>query len=343
MDAARALRQIPKAELHVHLESAITPERTFELARANGVPMRFESAAALRAAYDFASLDAFLELLWLGNESLRTEKDFAELGTAYLASAARDGVVHAEGFISPQSHTSRGVPLDTVLSGVLAGLEKGARDTGVSAALICNFQRHRSEEECFATFDALRTWKKDILGVGLGASEAGNPPRKFERLFRECRALGWRLVAHAGEEGPAAYVREAMDVLGVERIDHGVRAEEDPALVERLAKEGIGLTVCPVSNVKLKVVDSLAHHNLKRLLRKGVRVTVNSDNPREFGATIGENFEQCRDALGLDAGDVFQLAENSLVASFLPDAAKASALERLERVRADPGVSRALS
>jgi adenosine deaminase len=343
MDAASALRAIPKVELHIHLESAITPQRTFELARANGVPMRFESAEALRAAYDFASLDAFLELLWLGNEALRTEGDFAQLGTAYLASAARDGVVHAEAFISPQAHTSRGVRLDTVLAGVLGGLELGSRDAGISAGLICNFQRHRSEDECFETLCALKRWREEILGVGLGASEAGNPPRKFERLFKECRALGWRLVAHAGEEGPAAYVEEALDVLGVERIDHGVRCEEDPALVARLARTGIGLTVCPVSNVRLKVVPDLQSHNLARLLTKGVRVTINSDNPREFGATIGENFEQCREALGLGAAQIFQLAENSIAASFLPDAGKASALERLARVRADPGVSRALS
>ena len=342
MDAARALRQMPKAELHVHLESALSPERTFELARANGVPMRFESADALRAAYDFRNLDAFLELLWLGNEALRTERDFRELGTAYLQSAARDGVVRAEVFISPQAHTSRGIPLDTVLAGALAGLEQGARETGISAGLICNFQRHRSEAECYESLPGLKRWRREILGVGLGASEAGNPPRKFERLFQECRSLGWRLVAHAGEEGPAAYVSEALDVLQVDRIDHGIRCEEDPALVQRLAREGVALTVCPISNVRLKVVESLATHNLKRLLRKGVRVTVNSDNPREFGAGIGENLEQCRDALALDAADVFQLAENSLAASFLPEAEKARALERLAGYRADPGVQQAL-
>jgi adenosine deaminase len=226
---------------------------------------------------------------------------------------------------------------------VLAGLEKGARDTGISAGLICNFQRHRTEAECFESLQGLKRWRREILGVGLGASEAGNPPRKFERLFRECRSLGWRLVAHAGEEGPAAYVSEALDILEVDRIDHGIRCEEDPALVERLAREGVGLTVCPISNVRLKVVASLAEHNLKRLLRKGVRVTVNSDNPREFGAGIGDNLEQCRETLALDAADIFQLAENSLVASFLPEAEKANALERLARYRADPRVRRALS
>jgi adenosine deaminase len=320
----------------------ISPERTFELARANGVPMRFASAAELRAAYDFSGLDAFLELLWLGNEALRTEADFATLGTEYLAAAARDGVAHAEVFLSPQAHTSRGVALDTVLAGVLHGLEKGARATGISAALMCNFQRHRSEEECFETFHELKRWKDEILGVGLGSTEVGNPPRKFERLFDECRALGWRLFAHAGEEGPASYVREALDVLKVDRIDHGVRAEEDAALVERLARDAVALTVCPISNVRLKVFGALEQHNIKRLLRRGVRVTLNSDSPREFGG-IGDNFVQCREALGLDAEDIFQLMENSLRASFITEGEKASALERLTGCRVDPGVNRALS
>ena len=324
---------MPKAELHVHLESAITPERTFDLARRNGVPMRFASAEELRAAYDFEGLDSFLELLWLGNAALREERDFAELAHAYLEGAARAGVVHAEVFISPQAHTSRGVALTTVLEGTLTGLERAAREFGITTGLICGFQRHRSEDECLDLFGQLRAYGDALLGIGLGASEASNPPRKFVRLFAQCAKLGWRRVAHAGEEGPADFVREALDLLGVERIDHGVRCEEDPALVERLAREGVGLTVCPVSNVRLGIFKSLGEHNLKRLLDRGVRVTVNSDNYREFGADIAENFERSRHALGLDARDLLQLAENSLRVSFLPQAQKARHLERLEQLR----------
>jgi adenosine deaminase len=325
------LRGMPKAELHLHIEGSLEPELAFALAARNGVALAYPSVEALRAAYAFTDLQSFLDIYYAGASVLRQAQDFEDMAWAYFRRAAADNVVHAEVFFDPQTHTARGVGMATVIDGLTRAAERARRELGLSSALILCFLRHLSEEEAFATLEEALPFRDRFVGVGLDSSERGHPPEKFARVFARARELGLRLVAHAGEEGPPAYVRSALDVLGVERIDHGVRSLEDPALVERLAREGVPLTVCPLSNVKLCVFPDLAHHNLGRLLGAGLKATVNSDDPAYFGGYVNDNFTASFEALALTARDAYALARNSFDASFLEPAARAALVERLDR------------
>ncbi len=326
---AEFLRGLPKAELHVHVEGTLEPELLFALARRNGVSLPYPDERALRAAYVFGDLQSFLDLYYAGASVLRTAEDFHDLAWAYLSRAASERVVRAEIFFDPQTHTARGVSLGTVLDGLSRACDE-ARGLGVSAGLILCFLRHLPEEDAFATLEEALPYRDRILGVGLDSSERGHPPEEFARVFGRCRELGLHAVAHAGEEGPPAYVRAALDLLRVERIDHGVRCLEDPALVARLAHEGVPLTVCPLSNVKLRVFRRLEDHPLRRLLEGGIAATVNSDDPAYFGGYLNQNLVDTLTALGLDADAGLRLARNSLEASFLEPSERATLLDRLE-------------
>ncbi len=311
------LRAMPKAELHVHIEGSLEPELIFKLAARNGVALPYASVDALRAAYAFSDLQSFLDLYYAGASVLRQEVDFFEMAWAYFERAAADNVVHAEIFFDPQTHTARGVPIATVIQGLDHACHRAHAELGVSAKLILCFLRHLSEDDAFATLEAALPYRHHFIGVGLDSSERGHPPEKFERVFARCRELGLHRVAHAGEEGPPAYIESALDVLQVERIDHGVRCVESPALVERLARTRMPLTVCPLSNVKLRVFPTLAQHNLKALLDAGLVVTINSDDPAYFGGYVNDNFVQTFAALpALTADDAWRLAANSFEASF---------------------------
>lgn len=313
---ALALR-IPKAELHVHIEGTLEPELIFALADRNGMRLPYADVEALRAAYAFTDLQSFLDIYYAGASVLRTEQDFHDMAWAYLERAAADQVRHAEIFFDPQTHTERGVPIGTVIEGLHAACARAGRERGVDAQLILCFLRHLSEAQAFDTLEAALPWRDRFIGIGLDSSEVGHPPSKFERVFARGRAQGLRLVAHAGEEGPPAYIREALDLLHVERIDHGVRCLGDADLVARLARERMPLTVCPLSNLKLCGVRDLAEHPLKRLLDSGLCVTVNSDDPAYFGGYVNANYVQTVRALGLSRADVAALARNSFEASFV--------------------------
>ena len=329
MDLMPFIRALPKAELHLHIEGTLEPELMFELARRNGVALAHGSVAELRAAYDFEDLQAFLDIYYAGAAVLIHEADFHALAMAYFRRAAADGVVHAEIFFDPQTHTARGVAFATVLDGLARAAAQARAELGLSSRLIMCFLRHLPEQDAFATLELAMEHLGRIDGVGLDSSEVGHPPGDFTRVFRRCRELGLRAVAHAGEEGPAAYITEALDHLQVERIDHGVRAPDDPALVARLAQAGTALTVCPLSNLKLRVFPSLAEHNLKRMLDAGLRVTVNSDDPAYFGGYIAEKFRAVAEALELSRADLATLARHSLEASFVTDAERAPWLVQL--------------
>ncbi|MCY3656363.1 MAG: adenosine deaminase [Chloroflexi bacterium] len=328
------IRALPKAELHIHIEGTLEPEMMFELAARNGVALRFGSVEEVRAAYAFTDLQSFLDIYYEGMAVLRTERDFHDLARAYFQRAHADGVRHAELFFDPQAHTERGVPFETVINGLHAAIEEARAELGISALLILCFLRHLPAEQAMATLEEALPFLDRITAVGLDSSEAGHPPEDFAEVYARARAEGLRAVAHAGEEGPPEYVHQALDLLGVERIDHGVRSEEDAALLERLVREGVPLTMCPLSNVKLRVVDRLEDHNLKRLLDAGVRVLINSDDPAYFGGYIGQNYIETAEALGLTREDVVTIARNSIEATFLDDAPKAELLAELERVAA---------
>ncbi len=323
-------RDLPKAELHMHVEGSLEPEMMFDFARRNGVALPYASAEAVRRAYVFRDLQSFLDLYYQGCRVLVTEQDFHDLTWAYLRRAAAQGVRHAEIFFDPQSHTDRGIPFATVITGIHRALEEGRRHLGLTSRLILCFLRHLSEEAALAVFEQARPHLGWIAGVGLDSSEVGNPPAKFQRIFEQARKAGLHAVAHAGEEGPPEYIRQALDLLHAERIDHGVRCVEDPALVERLRAEQVPLTVCPLSNVKLRVFPSLARHNLKRLLELGLCVTVNSDDPAYFGGYVAENFAESAAALGLTREDVVRLARNSFRASFVEPEEKQRRLAELD-------------
>ena len=317
------LRTMPKAELHLHIEGSLEPELIFRLARRNGVPLPYPTVQALREAYAFTDLQSFLDLYYAGAGVLRHEADFFDMAWAYFERAAADGVVRAEVFFDPQTHTARGVPMRDVVVGLSHACARAHAEFGLSADLILCFLRHLSEEEALATLEQALPFRAHFIGVGLDSSERGHPPEKFARVYARARELGLRVVAHAGEEGPPAYIESALDVLRVERIDHGVRCTESPALVERLVREQVPLTVCPLSNVKLCVFPTLAAHNLARLLEAGICVTVNSDDPAYFGGYVADNYVQTFAALPqLGARQAWQLAANSLTASFAPAADK---------------------
>ena len=325
------LRTMPKAELHIHIEGSLEPELIFALAARNGVGLAYADVEALRSAYAFSDLQSFLDIYYAGAGVLRTELDFFDLAFAYLERAAADNVVHAEIFFDPQTHTERGVPIEAVILGLARACRRAHAEWGLSAKSILCFLRHLSEDEALRTLEAALPWREQFIGVGLDSSERGHPPEKFARVFERARAHGLHAVAHAGEEGPPAYIESALDVLKVERIDHGVRALESPSLTARLALERMPLTVCPLSNVKLRVFDSLAEHNLPALLAAGLVATVNSDDPAYFGGYLNDNFVQTFAALpALGAREAYTLARNSFEASFASAAEKSRWIAALD-------------
>jgi adenosine deaminase len=329
---AQFIRSLPKAELHIHIEGSLEPEVMFELSERNGIELPFADVAEVRAAYEFRDLQSFLDAYYQGAAVLVTEQDFHDLMARYLARAAAEGVRRAEVFFDPQTHTARGVGFDVFMPGFRAAIDEAESATGISSALIMCFLRHLPPSDAMATFETASDHLGDIIGVGLDSSEIGYPPEPFEPVFTRARDAGLHVVAHAGEEGPPGYVTGALDALGAERIDHGVRAEEDADLVDRLIAEQVPLTVCPLSNRQLRVVDRLEEHNLKRLLERGVKVTVNSDDPAYFGGYVCANYEEAAIALGLDRDDLVALARNSLEASFARPEQKAVWLAELEAV-----------
>lgn len=333
------VRGLPKTDLHMHLEGSIEPEMLLTLAARNGVRLPWDTPEQVRAAYRFDNLQSFLDLYFAGCQVLVTGQDFYDITRAHLRQAVADGVVHAEMFLGPQSFTGRGVPLDALMEGILSAIDDAARADGITAGLLVSAHRHRSEAEAVALLDSVMPWAERILGIGMGGPEVGNPPSKFVQFFRTCRARGLRIVIHAGEEGPAAYVREAVELLGVDRIDHGNACLDDPALVRLLAERRIPLTVCPLSNLRLQVVPAMAAHPLRRLMEAGLFVTVNSDDPPYFGGYVTENLLACHDALGLTVAEMAQLARAGFAASFLPPEAVARGVAAVDayvaRYRAD--------
>ena len=324
------LRLMPKAELHMHIEGSLEPELMFALAQRNGLVVPYPDVAALRSAYVFDDLQSFLDIYHAGTLVLRTEQDFYDMAHAYLVRAAADKVLHAEIFFDTQTHTGHGVSADVVISGLHRACVDARAEFGISTGLILCFLRHLSEHEAFECLEQVLPQGDLLLGVGLASSEFGHPPEKFARVFARARALGFRLVAHAGEEGPPEYIWSALDVLKVERIDHGVQAVKDTALMARLARERIPLTVCPLSNLKLRVFPTLQQHSVRQMLEAGIVATLNSDDPAYFGGYVNENFTQTFKALGLTAQHAWQLASNSFEASFIDDARKRHYLERLQ-------------
>ncbi|MEY4562507.1 MAG: hypothetical protein RLZZ618_1784 [Pseudomonadota bacterium] len=330
------LQAMPKAELHIHIEGSLEPELIFALAERNGVSLPYADVEALRAAYAFTDLQSFLDIYYAGASVLLKEQDFFDMGMAYFRRAAADHVVHAELFFDPQTHTERGVSFETVITGLTRACQTAQSELGVSGLLILCFLRHLSEEAAFVTLAQAMPYRDQFIGVGLDSSEHGHPPEKFAKVFARCRELGLRLVAHAGEEGPPAYIWSALDVLNVERIDHGVRCVEDPALVKRLAADQVPLTVCPLSNVKLCVVDRMDQHNLGHLLDAGLCATVNSDDPAYFGGYMNQNFLETFAALTqLNAGHAYRLAANSFQASFVGADQKTVWMAALDKAFAD--------
>lgn len=313
------IRLLPKAELHLHIEGTLEPELMFKLAERNGVALPYASVDTLKNAYQFEDLQSFLDLYYAGAGVLVTQQDFYDLTLAYCERAHADNIVHTEIFFDPQTHTARGIAFGTVLNGICQALSDAYKQFGMTSRVIMCFLRHLSEDDGFATLDQAMPYLERIHGVGLDSGEKGNPPSKFARLFARCQSLGLPAVAHAGEEGPASYIEDALDILHVKRIDHGVRCSEVPALVQRLAHDKVPLTVCPLSNLKLKVVTRLDAHNLQDLLREGLCITLNSDDPAYFGGYLNDNFLACRSALNLNDDDVVKLVLNSFEASWLRD------------------------
>jgi adenosine deaminase len=328
---ANLLRDMPKAELHIHIEGSLEPELIFALARRNGVQLAYDSVDALRRAYAFTDLQSFLDIYYAGASVLLQEQDFYDMTAAYLERARQDNVRHVEIFFDPQTHTARGVDIGIVIRGIHRAVTDATAASGISGSLILCFLRHLSEQDALDTLQQALPWRDLIIGVGLDSSERGHPPEKFARVFAKAGELGLHRVAHAGEEGPPAYIETALDVLHVERVDHGVRCLEDAALTHRLAAQRVPLTVCPLSNVKLRVFDDMKDHNLVELLQKGIVATVNSDDPAYFGGYINDNYLQAFSALPLTREDARQLARNSFSASFLPPADKERHLSEVDR------------
>jgi len=320
---------LPKVELHLHIEGSLEPELMFSLAQRNKIKLPFKSVEEVRKAYDFSNLQDFLDIYYQGMGVLQTEQDFYDLTWAYLEKSAAQNVLHAEIFFDPQGHTARGVKFATVLNGITRALDEGRKKLGISSRLILCFLRHLSEAEAFQTLEQALPYKGRIIGVGLDSSEKGHPPSKFERVFAKARAEGFLAVAHAGEEGPPEYVWEALDLLKVNRLDHGNRSLEDPKLVARLVREGMALTICPLSNLKLCVVKNLRDHPLKKMLELGLKATVNSDDPAYFGGYMNDNYKAVAKAVGLDKSHLLTLTRNSIEASFLTDIEKGVLLDKV--------------
>lgn len=312
------LKTLPKAELHLHLEGALEPELMFALARRNGIELPWSDVDVLRQAYSFNNLQEFLDLYYQGANVLRTEQDFYDLTWAYLQKCQAQGVVHVEPFYDPQTHTERGIPFEAAINGISGAMRDGREQLGITGGLILSFLRHLSEDDAFRTLEQAMPFRDQFFAVGLDSAEQGHPPSKFERVFAKARAEGFLAVAHAGEEGPPEYIWQALDLLKVNRIDHGVRAAEDPKLLDRLADEQIPLTVCPLSNIKLRVFQDMTHHNILDLLEQGLKVTVNSDDPSYFDGYVLENFVALRDGLGMTEEQARRLAQNSMDARLAP-------------------------
>jgi len=316
------IAKLPKAELHLHIEGSLEPELMFSLAQKNTISLPYKTIEEVKHAYNFTSLQSFLDIYYAGANVLINESDFFDLTWAYLLRCHAQNICHTEIFFDPQTHTSRGIAFKTVIDGITKALQKGEQELGISSFLIMCFLRHLSEENAFETLKASLPFKDKIIGVGLDSSEVGHPPSKFQRLFLECKKVGYKIVAHAGEEGDSSYIWEAINLLQVERIDHGIRCDEDASLVKLLIEKQIPLTVCPLSNVKLRAVKNMQEHNILKLLRQGVLVTVNSDDPAYFGGYVNENYEAICDNLDLSKEELKTLASNSFKASFLSDERK---------------------
>lgn len=327
-DLTNFIRGIPKAELHVHIEGTLEPRMLFDLAARNGVALRWRSPEALRNAYAFDDLQSFLDLYYEGCGVFARGQDFYDVTRAYLRRAHEENVVRAEMALGPQSFTERGIALGAIMDGVLGAIDDARKDCGISAGFIVSTHRHRSEADAFALLESVMPWRERIVAIGMGGPEVAHPPAKFARYFTECRRRGFRTCIHAGEEGPAGYVRQAVDLLGVDRIDHGNACLADEDLVATLAARQIALTICPVSNVKLKVVDSLDRHPLRRLLAAGLKVSINSDDPSYFQAYVTDNYLQCQSALGLVRDEIVTLARNSLSSVFV-SRSESDAYERM--------------
>jgi adenine deaminase len=329
------IKRLPKCELHIHIEGSLEPELMFALARRNGIKLPYASVDAVRQAYQFRQLQDFLDIYYRGMSVLVTEQDFYDLAWAYLKRAGDDNVRHVEMFFDPQGHTARGIAFSVVVNGLHRAIVDARRELGIQASLIMCFLRHLDEADAEKTLDRALAFKDKIVGVGLDSSEVGHPPSKFARVFRRAGDEGFFLTAHAGEEGPAAYVWEALDLLGVGRIDHGNRSLDDDALVGRLVRERMALTVCPLSNLRLRVVDDLRHHPLRRMMDKGLLVTINSDDPAYFGGYVNENYRAVSQALGLRRDEIAATVRNGIGASLMTAAEKADALAEVERVLAE--------
>jgi len=334
-----AIARLPKVELHLHIEGSLEPELMFALAERNGVELPYSSVEEVRKAYGFSDLQSFLDIYYAGACVLLKEQDFYDLTWAYLLRCEDDEVCHTEIFFDPQTHTDRGVAFETVIEGISRALADGREQLGISSHLILCFLRHLSAAAAMETLAQALPYRDRIIAVGLDSSEKGHPPEKFVEVFDRARAEGFLTVAHAGEEGPPAYIEQALDLLKVTRIDHGVRCTEDPKLVRRLQKEQVPLTVCPLSNIKLRVFDRLGDHNLKQLLDDGLCVTVNSDDPAYFGGYIGQNFRETAEALNLDLDDLEKLARNAVTASFLDDDRRKELMTRIDHWREEAGYS----
>jgi len=328
------IKSLPKAELHLHIEGSLEPELMFTLAKRNNITLPYNSPAEIKAAYEFDNLQSFLDIYYQGASVLQTEQDFFDLTMAYLKKAHEDGVTHVEIFFDPQTHTDRGITFETVVTGIDKALQQAKSQYNISSYLIMCFLRHLSEEKAFQTLEQALPFQNKIKAVGLDSSEIGNPPEKFKKVFAKATALGLLTVAHAGEEGDSGYIWSALGNLHVKRIDHGVQCLQDPKLVTHLKNNQIPLTVCPLSNIKLKVFETLEKHNLKEMLSQGLCVTINSDDPAYFGGYILENFIACQTALSLSKQDIAQLAINSFKASFLPNSEKSKHINRIKDLNA---------
>lgn len=332
MNQIELIKKLPKAELHLHIEGTFEPELMFEIARRNQISTRFKSIAEIKEAYNFHNLQSFLDIYYEGAGVLLHEKDFYDLTMAYLVRCRADNVVHTEIFFDPQTHTDRGVSFETVFKGIHKALKDAEKEWGITSHMIMCFLRHLSEEAAFETLKQSLPYKKDILAVGLDSSEVGHPPQKFQRVFESAINEGFLTVAHAGEEGPPAYIWEALDLLKIKRIDHGVRCLEDEKLMTRIINEKIPLTVCPLSNLKLCVFKKLSDHNLKKLLHRGVKVTINSDDPAYFGGYANQNYIETAEALDLTADELKTIAANSFEASFLSDDVKKKWISQIQAI-----------
>jgi len=330
MNKSDFIQALPKAELHLHIEGSLEPELMFDLARRNGVDFPFATVDEVRAAYQFSNLQDFLDIYYQGMNALQTEQDYYDLTMAYLKRVAADNVRHVEIFFDPQGHTARGIPFATVVDGIKGALADGKETLGISSFLILSFLRHLSEDDALATLKQAEPHLDAFIGVGLDSSELGHPPEKFARVFAQARDMGLKLCAHAGEEGPAEYVNGTLDILQVDRVDHGNRSMEDPALVQRLIDTGMTLTNCPLSNLKLKVIDRMESSPVRTMLDLGINVTVNSDDPAYFGGYMNDNYLAVAQALDLDNGQLATLARNSFTGSFLPPNEQAAHLSAIE-------------